>query len=176
MDYSKALLLAESMKERLFMDALSLSDQANISDLYLYVFGRELRKCNCKDKYKDALIEILNYLTTHKNMSTARLKKGILLNVFGEGVYSNANLTDEVAREYLATYPDNEDMFDVLPEPEQEINPELVSAIVEKLDAKESISNIKKELVDHEIGGEQVTAGLLVKAIKKAKQLIKEAE
>lgn len=176
MDYSKALLLAESMKERLFMDALSAYDQANISELYLYVFGREIRKCNCKDKYKDALIEILNYLTTHETMSIARLKKGVLLNVFGEGVYTNANLTDEVAREYLAKYPANEYMFEVLPEPEEEINPELVSVIVEKLNAKESIPNIKKKLVDQEIGGEQVTAGLLVKAIKKAKQLIKDAE
>ena len=91
-----------------------------IEALYLAVLGRHLRKCKCKNVLKDALIEIYSRLrrkgTIKKsnNMAQARLVKGVV--VFFEGShYTNANLTDDVARAFLEKFPQRKDWFEVLP-------------------------------------------------------------
>ena len=93
-----------------------------IDRLYWEVCRKHLRTCRCKDKYKDALFEIYAKLRTNgKNnttMAKARLVNGVVLRHKGNH-YTNANLTDKVAREFLAEFPQRTDWFAVLPEEEQ---------------------------------------------------------
>lgn len=89
-----------------------------IDRLYWAVCRKHLRTCKCKDKYKDALLEIYAKLTYHKKTNTtmaqARLVNGVVLQWKGNH-YTNTNLTDEVAREFLASFPQRKDWFEVLP-------------------------------------------------------------
>ena len=89
-----------------------------IDRLYWAVCRKHLRKCNCKDKYKDALLEIYAKLTYHKKTNTtmtqAKLVNGVVLQWKGNH-YTNNNLTDEVAREFLASFPQRKDWFEILP-------------------------------------------------------------
>lgn len=93
-----------------------------IDRLYWEVCRKHLRTCRCKDKYKDALFEIYAKLRTNcKNnttMAKARLVNGVVLRHKGNH-YTNANLTDKVAREFLAEFPQRSDWFAELPEEEQ---------------------------------------------------------
>ena len=47
-------------------------------------------------------------------MAQARLVRGVVLQWKGNH-YTNANLTDEVAREFLASFPQRKDWFEILP-------------------------------------------------------------
>lgn len=89
-----------------------------IDRLYWAVCHKHLRTCKCKDKYKDALLEIYAKLMYHKktntNMAQSRLVRGVVLQWKGTH-YTNSNLTDEVAREFLASFPQRKDWFEILP-------------------------------------------------------------
>ena len=90
-----------------------------IARLYLRVCGKTLRQCRCKNVLSDALIEIysklkFSSLKANKIMAKARLVKGVVLQVGGNH-YTNANLTDEVAREFLEKFPMRSDWFEELP-------------------------------------------------------------
>lgn len=89
-----------------------------IDRLYWAVCRKHLRTCRCKDKYRDALLEIYAKLMYHKKtdttMAQARLVNGVVLQWQGNH-YTNNNLTDEVAREFLAAYPQRKDWFAELP-------------------------------------------------------------
>ena len=88
-----------------------------IDRLYWAVCGKHLRKCRCKNVEKDALLEIyakLMYHKTNKTMAQAKLVNGVVLKWQGNH-YTNANLTDEVAREFLSAFPIRKDWFAVLP-------------------------------------------------------------
>ena len=93
-----------------------------VRELYWAVCHKTLRKCKCRDKYKDALIEI--YIKLNKsNMNTinakARLVNGVVLFWNGKH-YSNNNITDDVARAFLAKFPQRKNWFaDLPPAPEQ---------------------------------------------------------
>lgn len=91
-----------------------------IARLYLEICRKQLRKCKCKNVLEDALAEIYATIQKYKrNMDTytakARLVNGVVLHV-GAKVYTNANLTDEVARQFLAQFPQRKDWFTSLPE------------------------------------------------------------
>lgn len=89
-----------------------------IDRLYWAVCRKHLRTCKCKNVEKDALLEIYSKLMYHKKTNTtmaqSRLVNGVLLYIEGRH-YSNSNLTDEVARKFLAKYPQRKDWFSVLP-------------------------------------------------------------
>ena len=89
-----------------------------IDRLYFAVCGKHLRKCRCKNVEKDALLEIYAKLKYHhktnKTMAQAKLVNGVVLKWQGNH-YTNANLTDEVAREFLSAFPMRKDWFAVLP-------------------------------------------------------------
>ena len=89
-----------------------------IDRLYWAVCRKHLRTCKCKDKYKDALFEIYAKLMYHQktntNMAQSRLVRGVVLQWKGNH-YTNSNLTDEVAREFLAAFPQRKDWFEILP-------------------------------------------------------------
>ena len=96
--------------------------KARLEALYWAVCRKTLRKCNCKDVIPDALAEIYFKLKTinDKDMATtARLVNGVVLQHNGNH-YTNANLTDEVAREFLAEFPQRKDWFATLPAEEKD--------------------------------------------------------
>lgn len=89
-----------------------------IDRLYWAVCRKHLRKCRCKNVEKDALLEIYAKLMYHhkinKTMAQAKLVNGVVLKWQGNH-YTNANLTDDVAREFLSAFPVRKDWFAVLP-------------------------------------------------------------
>ena len=89
-----------------------------IDRLYWAVCRKHLRKCRCKNVEKDALLEIYAKLKYHhktnKTMAQAKLVNGVVLKWQGNH-YTNANLTDEVAREFLTAFPMRKDWFAELP-------------------------------------------------------------
>ena len=89
-----------------------------IDRLYWAVCRKHLRSCRCKNVEKDALLEIYAKLKynqkTNKTMAQAKLVNGVVLKWQGNH-YTNANLTDEVAREFLSAFPIRKDWFAVLP-------------------------------------------------------------
>lgn len=96
--------------------------KVKIENLYWQICRKRLRQCNCKDILKDALIECITKLkiTTPKRFTImaetkARLVKGVVIQ-WKYNHYTNANITDEVAREFLAAFPMRTDWFEVLPE------------------------------------------------------------
>lgn len=96
--------------------------KARLEALYWAVCRKTLRKCNCKDVIPDALAEIYFKLKTLKNedmATTARLVNGVVLQHNGNH-YTNANITDKVAREFLAEFPQRKDWFATLPAEEKD--------------------------------------------------------
>ena len=89
-----------------------------IDRLYWAVCRKHLRTCKCKNVEKDALLEIyaklMYHKKTNKTMAQAKLVNGVVLKWQGNH-YTNANLTDEVAREFLDAFPVRKDWFAVLP-------------------------------------------------------------
>lgn len=103
-----------------FNEGLLTHYETKVYDFYYQVFGAEPEKCGCKkiDKLNDMYIVSSMYIKKNKdiNMNTAKLKRGVLLNSTKfENKYTNANLTDDIAREYLELYPENVHLFEVLP-------------------------------------------------------------
>lgn len=89
-----------------------------VDRLYWVVCRKHLRTCKCKNVEKDALLEIYAKLMYHKKTNTkmaqARLVNGVVLQWKGAH-YTNSNLTDEVAREFLTAFPMRKDWFAELP-------------------------------------------------------------
>lgn len=117
MTYDECLAKAEGLKAR-FNRSFTTSDKADIVQMYSEVLGKTFRPTTCQQCYHDALIEI--YLCLKKNRSMKKscrykLRAGFIIScpTFREGqIFSNANLTDEVAEEYLALFPKRADMFE----------------------------------------------------------------
>ena len=126
--------------------------KVKIENLYWQICRKRLRQCNCKDILKDALIECITKLkvTTPKRFTImaetkARLVKGVVIQ-WEYNHYTNANITDEVAREFLAAFPMRTDWFEVLPE-KVEKTPEKVAekpATSEKVAEKATTPKKKK--------------------------------
>lgn len=118
-----------------------------IDRLYWAVCRKHLRKCNCKDKYRDALLEIYSKLMYHKktntSMAQAKLVRGVVLQWKGNH-YTNSNLTDEVAREFLASFPQRKDWFEILP---SATTAKAVSAEVAKMPKKPAEKSDKDIIV-----------------------------
>jgi hypothetical protein len=121
MNIEDAKTLIEGLRGRI--GALSSSDKTMIAELYEQVLGKPFRKTSCNDCYKDAVILVYTHLKKHGTMVSQlqyRLRAGYLINspLFHDGkVYSNANLTDEVAKEYLQMFPQKAVFFDHIPDP-----------------------------------------------------------
>jgi hypothetical protein len=120
MSFEEAKIKAERLRGR-FDAPFSFSDKKEIEVMYWEVLGKRLSPTNCQQCYHDALIEIYLYLKNNNKMkekSNYRLRAGFIINTpaFNNGkVYSNANLTDEVAESYLAKFPNQVKMFEALP-------------------------------------------------------------
>lgn len=82
------------------------------------VLGKRFRKTSCQQCYHDALIEICLYLKNHNTMANPKkyiMRAGFIIHspVFDGGkVYTNDNLTDDVAERYMEMFPMKKSMFD----------------------------------------------------------------
>lgn len=127
-----------------FASPYNQTDKGLIERLYWAVLGRVFRPTSCQNCYHDAVIEIYSYLKKHDTMAEEKkylLKAGAIINTpaFDEGkIYSNANLTDDVARRYLEKFPNQVVLFQKLPEPEPEAAPEAEAKPETKKKAKKS--------------------------------------
>lgn len=105
----------------------SSAEESIISSLYTEVLGKKVRDCNCRDKWRDAVIEALLYLKKHKAMREKcnyKLRAGVILHISGSSeVYTNDNLTNEVAEKFLKDNPNAVGRFAVIPQPKAESKP-----------------------------------------------------
>lgn len=120
MELAEVNKIIEDLKGR-FDAPFSSSDKSTIENLYYEVIGRTFVPTSCQQCYHDGLIEIYNFLKKHGKMaekSNYRLKAGAIINCpsFMDGkVFSNDNLTDEVAQEYIKQFPEGIDLFQRVP-------------------------------------------------------------
>lgn len=123
MVYKEARKLVEDLKGR-FDQPFDHSDKQLIETLYFEVLRKEFKPTTCQQCYHDALVEIYCYLKKYRKMKTKcnyRLRAGFIIQCpdFYHGkTFTNENLTDKVAREYLTKYPKQEEMFQQIPEEE----------------------------------------------------------
>ena len=85
---------------------LSYPQKSRVQELTRLILHAEVRQCNCSDRFLDALFMCRKQLKTYGIMEPCnyKLKNNVVLQ-FQNNVYTNANLTDEVAEAYLAKYP-----------------------------------------------------------------------
>lgn len=121
MTYDEAQRLTDGLRER-YNTAFSPSDKTLIKRLYNEVLGKTFRQTSCQRCYHDAVIEIALHLRKTKTMTTKKnytLRSGFIISCpdFHNGQhYTNDNLTDEIAAEYLAKYPHMAKYFATIPE------------------------------------------------------------
>lgn len=123
MTYDEAKAMTEQLRER-GKASFSASEKVTIERLYAEVLGKKFRVTSCQRCYHDAVLEIALYLRKHNTMPTIEkkqytLRAGFIIRAaeFHDGkVFSNANLTDEIAEEYLAKYPHMAKYFATIPE------------------------------------------------------------
>ena len=105
-----------------FDGAFSPADKDTIARLYAAVLGRPFRATSCQRCYHDAVIEVTLYLKRHNRMAQEKnyiMRNGFIIAcpTFHDGkIYTNENLTDEIAAEYLERFPDRAKFFAKIPE------------------------------------------------------------
>lgn len=120
MTYKEAILIVEDLKGR-FDAPFGSSDKQNIERLYTEVLRKRFVPTSCQQCYHDALIEIYVKLKKDKKMPKVcnyRLKAGFIISCpdfYNGKIFTNENLTDKVAKEYLAKYPKMEGYFQKIP-------------------------------------------------------------
>lgn len=165
--------------------SLSSSEKSEVASLYYDVLGKKFVKTSCNDCYRDAIIEMVVYLKKNgkmKEKSNYVLKNGVVLQpVFGSSqFYTNANLTDEVAENYLASNPSASKLFSILPADWENrvsmrrlksnaMDSELLNMIAESLNDGVSEESIKESLSDYLVGGRKISDKMLKSYIEKAK-------
>lgn len=138
--------------------ALSLSARQEIRELYEVVTGRMLRRCNCPDLYRDAVLEIYHKIKNNRQMaqkSNYRLKNGVVIRYKGMP-YTHINLTDEVAEAYLKENPAHASRFDVIPSKEAMEKAEKEAETVKELKAELKAAKAKIKELEAEL---KVTKG-----------------
>ena len=120
MELAEVKKTIEDLKGR-FDTPFSSSDKSTIENLYYEVIGKTFVPTSCQQCYHDGLIEIYHYIKKNGKMAEKlnyRLKAGAIINcpAFMSGkVFSNDNLTDDVAEKFLKQFPDNVELFQKIP-------------------------------------------------------------
>lgn len=118
MTYTDAVNISNELRGR-FDSPFNSADKRQITILYREVLRKELRKTNCQQCYHDALIEIILHLKKTKTMTPKTkyiMRAGFIIHspLFHNGkVFTNQNITDEIAEEYMEMFPNKRNMFDV---------------------------------------------------------------
>ena len=112
MTYDEAMALSRELRTR-FDAPFSASDKRAIEALYEAVFLERMKPTSCQSCYHDALIRVITYLRGEGKMREKcnyRLRAGFIIKCplfMGGKIFTNYNLTDEVAEAYLAMFPKN---------------------------------------------------------------------
>lgn len=189
MEYLEALNMVDELKAR-FEAGFSTSDKESIAELYSEVLRKELKRTNCNDCYRDALIEVYIYLRTEKKMKAKcaySLLAGVIIQDFENGkVYTNANLTDEVAEGYLKRFPKQIQMFAKYPENWEErigkaipedLNEELVLEIAERLKEGVTKKQLREDFKGYQLEEKKLTNKQVEMYLKAASEIVeKESE
>lgn len=121
MKIEEARIIIEELRGR-FDAPFNSSDKETIGILYREVIGKTFVATSCQQCYHDALVEVNYFLKKHGKMAEKkkfRLRAGAIINCptfMGGKVFSNDNLTDNIAASYLKKYPNQEDMFEAIPD------------------------------------------------------------
>lgn len=182
------------LKELGSIASLSSSDKAEIENLYAIVLDKKFIRTSCSDCYHDAVIEMIVYLNKNgkmKEKSDYGLKNGVVLQMeFGSSeMYTNANLTDEIAEKYLERYPDNIKYFSKKPDDWKErinkrkedkdkvvIDDELVSLMVESMKDGVTSKSIQEEFKEYKISGKKISKKVLIAHVNKALEVFAEMQ
>ena len=123
MTYKEATAKVSELKAR-FDSPFDATDKAVIETLYFEVTRKRFVPTTCQQCYHDALIEIYLKLKKEKAMPKTcnyAMKAGFIISCpdFYHGkIFTNENLTDKVAHEYLTKYPHMESYFQKIPSDE----------------------------------------------------------
>lgn len=124
------------------------ANKAVIREEYQRTFGGRLN-AGCSTCYIEALFKILN----KKQMASSNyiLKKGVVLTVFSDArrTYTWKTITDEIAAQILAEFPEKRIFFDQIPVPVVEI-PEPVVDTPEPV-AEEKYTGRPVDEITHEL-------------------------
>lgn len=184
----RVLVVSDRLKELGSIASLSYSDKAEIERLYKEVLDKKFIRTSCNDCYRDAVIEMNVYLKKNGSMkekSEYGLKNGALLQMgFGSSeMYTNANLTDEIAEKYLAKNPTGIKFFAKKPEDWEErvqkrlapkVNDELIALMVEALNDGVTADSLKEEFAAYKLNGKTISKKTLELHVKKATEISSE--
>lgn len=156
-----------------------------IADIYKDLLGKSIPNCSCRHRYSDALAEIcLTFKISRKMKCKYQLKAGVII-WLGTDCYSNHNLTDEVAEEYLRRFPEaREKEFQAWPDENEEKNAEKLQAAKETLKdseegLKESEPRLKEEsvadIIAHQNTLKEAIEGGDIMSVVAAEEGLKEA-
>lgn len=162
------------------------AERVEIEKMYTAVLGCQIRTCNCSEKWRDAVIEMYVYLKKNGKMHTKSqyiLKAGVVIQPDGTSdVYTNANLIDAVAAEFLKKYPAAKGLFEKIPDNTSNggnaaksnengqsadvSNAAVKSAIAAALESGTAKTKIKSDFAGREIDGVKLTQRLVAEYIK----------
>ena len=100
----------------------SVEQKRLIAQMYPEILGKPFRRTACQRCYHDAVIEMAVKLRKEQKMREKcdyHMRAGFIIRCgdFDNGeIYTNANLTNDVARRYLERFPAKRVMFDRIPE------------------------------------------------------------
>lgn len=183
MTYEEALLIVNELRGR-FESGFSTSDKEVIETLYREALRKEFKRTNCQDCYRDALIEVYNYLKTEKKMKAKCLYvllAGVIIQDFANGkVYTNANLTDEVAEGYLKRFPKQIKMFQSYPEDWETrcgsatelLNEGLISEIAERMSEGATKKQLREDYKGYQLGEKKLTNKQVEAYLKAASDVV----
>lgn len=97
------------------LEEYTAEERSFIGNLYREAFGKEVAKCNCTNRWKDAVIQLLIFTKKEETMSNYKLKRGVLAYYNGRP-YNRATMTDEVAKAILANNEKARSLFEYIPE------------------------------------------------------------
>ena len=123
MTYEEATAKVGELKAR-FDRPFDATDKAVIETLYFEVTRKRFVPTTCQQCYHDALIEIYLKLKKEKAMPKQCnyvMKAGFIISCpdfYNGKIFTNENLTDKVAHEYLTKYPQMEKYFQKIPSEE----------------------------------------------------------
>jgi hypothetical protein len=110
----------------------SVEQKRLIAQMYPEIMGKPFRKTACQRCYHDAVIEMALKLRKEQKMREKcdyHMRAGFIIRCgdFDNGeIYTNANLTNDVAKRYLERFPQKRAMFDRIPEETAETPAEAV--------------------------------------------------
>lgn len=118
LEYSDTLNRLLEMRER-FDAGFSSSDRLFISKVYETLFSHPIKNPGCSDCFRDAWLEIIHRLKQDKIMPKEKkfvLRRGVLLHAFNGEVFTNANISDEIAMDAINESRNRSKLFEKLPD------------------------------------------------------------